>query len=181
MPLTWLMEQVGHAGSVVVRLRRGTDLPDCVRALQAVHAADGYPQCWPAEPAGWLTPVGTIEAWVATGDDGHLAGHVCLVGGVNDPVVAAEADVATSSLGMVSRLFVAPSDRGRGLGRGLLRALTEYAAAERMPVMLDVVDDGGSAVKLYEQLGWKLVGQRPGGWETPDGARVRLCIYLSPQ
>lgn len=171
---------VRHAGFVVVRLRRGIDLPDCVQALQAVHAADGYPRCWPAEPATWLTPADIIEAWVAEGDDSKLTGHVCLVGNVDDPVVAAEAGVPTSRLAMVSRLFVAPSARGRGLGRVLLGALTKHAAAEQLRVMLDVVDDGGPAIQLYEQLGWQLVDERDADWETPKDRHIPLRIYLSP-
>jgi len=41
-----------------VRRRAVEDLPGCVRALEAVHAANAYPMWWPADPAGWLSPVG---------------------------------------------------------------------------------------------------------------------------
>lgn len=145
-----------------------------------MHDADGYPRWWPAQPAKWLTPANTIAAWVAEGDTGEVEGHVCLVGGVTDPVVAIEAGVPTCSLGMVSRLFVAPSARGRGLGRVLLRALSEHAATERLRVMLDVVDDGGAAIKFYEQLGWRLVDRRVAIWGNLEDLRVPLRIYLSP-
>lgn len=37
-----------------VRARRPHDIPGCVDALAAVHAAGGYPMPWPADAAGWL-------------------------------------------------------------------------------------------------------------------------------
>ena len=77
---------------------------------------------------------------------------------------------------MVSRLFGAASARGRGFGRVLLGALMEHAAAERLRVMLDVVDDRGAAIKLYEQLGWQLVDERVADWEPPKIVRY---LYAS--
>jgi hypothetical protein len=46
--------------------------------------------------------------------------------------------------------------------------------------MLDVVDDGGPAVALYERLGWQPVDRRPADWTAPDGHRPRLRIYVRP-
>jgi GNAT superfamily N-acetyltransferase len=145
-----------------------------------VHAADGYPRRWPADAAAWLTPPGTVDAWVATDGAGTIAGHVCLVGDVDDPVVAAAAGVPTASLAAVSRLFVAPAGRGRRLGAVLLETLTERAAAGGLRAMLDVLDDGGAAIRLYERLGWRLVDERRADWVTAEGGRLPLRIYLSP-
>lgn len=145
-----------------------------------MHAADRYPRRWPADAAAWLTPAGTIEAWVATDQAGTVAGHVCLVGDVDEPVVAAAAGVPTTSLAAVSRLFVAPAGRGHRLGAALLTTLTEHAAAAELRAMLDVVDDGGAAIRLYERLGWRLVDERPADWLTPEGLRLPLRSYLAP-
>ena len=46
--------------------------------------------------------------------------------------------------------------------------------------MLDVVDDGGAAIKFYEQLGWRLVDRRVAIWGNLEDLRVPLRIYLSP-
>ncbi len=45
--------------------------------------------------------------------------------------------------------------------------------------MLDVVDDGGPAVALYDRLGWRMVDRRLADWTTSDGraptANPALC------
>jgi GNAT superfamily N-acetyltransferase len=150
-----------------------------VRALEAVHAADGYPMWWPLDPAGWLNPVGCASAWVAE-VGGTIAGHVCVVGGVAEPVVAAAAGLSSDRLATVSRLFVAPAARGRRLGASLLAAASGHASALGLALMLDVVDDGGPAVALYERLGWRLVDRRFTDWQTPQGDRLPVRIYLAP-
>ena len=173
-------EGVRHDDGVAVRQRVVNDLPDCVRALKAVHAADGYPMWWPADPAGWLSPVRCTSAWVAE-LGGAIVGHVCVVGGVEDPVVASSAGVSSDRLAAVSRLFVAPAARGRRLGASLLAASSLYASAQGLQLMLDVVDDGGPAAAVYERLGWRLVDRRFAGWTTPRGDRLPVRIYLAPR
>ncbi len=102
-----------------VRQRRDEDLPSCVRALAAVHAADGYPMRWPTDPAGWLCPPGLAAAWVADHADA-TAGHVGVVIGVDDPVLATSTGVPVQRLACVTRLFVAPAARGHRLGAALV-------------------------------------------------------------
>jgi GNAT superfamily N-acetyltransferase len=151
-----------------VRRRAVEDLPGCVRVLEAVHAADAYPMWWPADPAGWLSPVGWTAAWVAE-VAGVVVGHVCVVRGVEDPLVASLTGAGPDQLGTVSRLFIAPEARGRELGGSLLTAGSSYASELGLQLMLDVVDDGGPAVALYERLGWRLVDRRLADWTTPQG------------
>ena len=160
--------------------RRGVeDLPGCVRALEAVHAANAYPMWWPADPAGWLSPVGWTAAWVAE-VAGVVVGHVCVVRGVEDPLVTSLTGAGPDQLGTVSRLFIAPEARGRGLGGSLLTAGSSYASALGLQLMLDVVDDAGPAVALYERAGWRLVERRLADWTTPQGDRLPVRIYLAP-
>jgi len=47
--------------------------------------------------------------------------------------------------------------------------------------MLDVVDDAGPAVALYDRLGWRLVDRRLTDWTTPQGDRLPVRIYLAPR
>ncbi|MDQ1645553.1 MAG: hypothetical protein QOJ50_1737 [Cryptosporangiaceae bacterium] len=129
--------------------------------------ADRYPLSWPSDPAGWLSPSGCLAAWVAE-SGGAVAGHVCVV-------VPGARDLAT-----VSRLFVAPTARGRNLGESLLVTATEYAADQSLQLMLDVVDDGGPAIALYERLGWHLIDRRPASWTAPDGTHLPIRVYLAP-
>jgi GNAT superfamily N-acetyltransferase len=91
-------------------------------------------------------------AWVAE-CAGTVAGHVCVVRGVDDPVVTALSGAPPELLATVSRLFVAPAARRHRLGASLMTAASSYASTEGLQLMLDVVDDGGPAVALYQRLG----------------------------
>lgn len=165
---------------VSVRARLDEDLPKCVRALAAVHAADGYPACWPTDPARWLNPPGLAAAWVVE----HvvsIAGHVGMVRDLDDPALTALTDVPAHRLASVTRLFVAPPARGRGIGARLMNQVSRCAVEQRLQLVLDVVDDGGPAVALYERLGWRLVDRRLADWTAPDGRRLPVRIYLAPE
>lgn len=163
-----------------MRRRAEEDLPGCVRALKAVHATNAYPMWWPADPAGWLSPAGSTAAWIAE-LAGVVVGHVCVVRGVEDLLVTSLTGAGPDRLSTVSRLFVAPEARGRGLGGSLLAAGSEYASALGLQLMLDVVDDGGPAVALYERSGWQLVDHRLADWTTPQGDRLPVRVYLAPR
>jgi hypothetical protein len=66
------------------------------------------------------------------------------------------------------------------LGATLLAALSSWSTERGFQLMLDVVDDGGPAVALYERLGWRLVDQRLSDWVTAKGERLPMRIYLAP-
>lgn len=172
---------VGDDGevSVSVRVRLEEDFPGCVQALAAVRAADGYPTWWPADPAEWLSPRGSSTAWVAE-YAGAVAGHVGMVRGVDDPALTDLTGVPASRLAAVTRLFVAPSARGRGIGTLLMERVHRYAAEDGLQLMLDVVDDGGPAIALYDRLGWRVVDHRLADWTTPEGHRPPVRIYVAP-
>ena len=167
---------------MIVRRRVPEDLPACAAALRTVHDSDGYPTYWPQDAAAWLTPAGCAAAWVALDDDGTALGHVCVVRNVEDPVAAAAAEVPGQALAGVSRLFVAPAARGRGLGLGtaLLGEAGNWSRQHGAQLVLDVVDDGSAAVRLYERLGWRSVDRREADWVTPQGYRHPVRIYLAP-
>ncbi|MBM7805920.1 ribosomal protein S18 acetylase RimI-like enzyme [Geodermatophilus bullaregiensis] len=150
-----------------MRRRTARDLTGAVRVLGAVHAADGHPSRWPADPAAWPDPEGTASAWVAA-RDGAVAGHLAVV---REP----------GGRAAVSRFFVAPDARGRHLGTALLAEAAARAAAEDVALVLDVVADAAPAIALYERLGWSLVGTRPADWTTPAGHRPLLRAYRAPR
>jgi hypothetical protein len=47
--------------------------------------------------------------------------------------------------------------------------------------LLDVVDDGAPAIRLYERIGWRLEDRRQADWVTPQGERLPVRIYLAPE
>jgi GNAT superfamily N-acetyltransferase len=167
-------------GTVIVRACTDEDLPGCVRALRAVHERDGYPAWWPDDPAAWLCPSGYGAGWVAHDEAGEILGHVCVV--LNPEALSVALDDGGRLVG-VSRLFVAPAARGRGLrlGERLLAAAQDWAFGHGSQLVLEVVDDGGPAVALYERLGWRLVDRRVADWVTPSGHRHHLRIYLGSE
>jgi GNAT superfamily N-acetyltransferase len=77
---------------------------------------------------------------------------------------------------------VSPVARGRGLGLGtsLLAAVSSWASAHDFRLMLNVVDGGAPAIKLYERIGWRLVNTRQADWVTPQDERLPVLIYLAP-
>ena len=165
---------------VSVRPRLDEDVPRCVRALAAVHAAEGYPACWPTDPGGWLNPLGLAAAWVAE-HAGSIAGHVGMVRDPHDHALTALTGVPAHRLASVTRLFVIPPARGRGVGAQLMDQVSRCAVEQGLQLVLDVVDDGGPAVALYERLGWLLVDRRLADGTTPDGHRLPVRIHVAPE
>jgi GNAT superfamily N-acetyltransferase len=104
-----------------------------------------------------------------------------MVQGVDDGVVSAVTGAPLARLASVTRLFVDPTARGRKLGAALLSAVHAYAATEGLQLMLDVVDDGGPAIALYDRLGWRVVDHRIADWTTPDGRRLPVLVYVAPE
>lgn len=113
--------------SVIIRPRSEADLDACTAALWHVHERDRYPEVWPADPAGWLSPPRFLTAVVAERDE-TVVGHVGLgAGGVLPEVVRRSA--GTEFVVSVIRSYVPPAarssrrgftttDRGRAHGRG---------------------------------------------------------------
>lgn len=163
--------------------RYAAHLDRVVEALRLVHERDRYPKAWPEDPTAWLTPEGALAAWVAL-SDGEVVGHVMLVEGgkVEHAAELAEAaGVAVTGLAGVSRLFVAPTARGTGVAAALVERVEDAPARRGRRLVLDVVDDGGSAVHLYERLGWVRVAAGPASWTGPDGVRPQVAAYLCPR
>ncbi|MEJ2888341.1 GNAT family N-acetyltransferase [Actinomycetospora aeridis] len=162
-----------------VRDRRPADLDALAAALVEVHRADGYPVEGVAEPRTWLTPPGTLRAWVATLDDA-VVGHALAM--TAQPAIAAvEAwaqlggDVATTVVG--ARLFVAPAGRGHHLGTRLARTLTDWATRHALDVVGDVMVKDTVAIAIYERLGWHRIGSAM--HDTGRGDRVPAHLYAS--
>lgn len=145
--------------------------------LRRVHDRSGYPARWPADPVRWLSPAGQIAAWVAE-HDGAIVGQIGLAEG--DPDLVRAAGQPPGELAEITRLFVDPAARSAGLGRELLVAASAGAVARGRRPVLEVVDDAGPAIALYERSGWQKIGTATAAWTTPDGTHPGLIYYLSP-
>jgi ribosomal protein S18 acetylase RimI-like enzyme len=149
-----------------IRHREETDIGACVEALRATHQASGYPTNWPADPARWLRPSRTLQAWVAATDDIPVAGHVILR---QPPSGERSAEV--------SRLFVVPAARRQGIASALLEAVMRSADANGLDLFLEVTDHLRGARALYQRDGFRRVSTEQADWATPDGRPVTLHRY----
>ncbi|MFJ4715881.1 GNAT family N-acetyltransferase [Streptomyces sp. NPDC088785] len=172
------MRSDGAGAAPRTRARGAGDLGACVAALRAVHLADGYPTVWPADPAGWLALGGAGDrAWVVE-RDGRIAGHVALVRAAAGDVAPALLRRDPGPVAVVSRLFVAPGERGRGLGTLLLARAADAARAQCSRAVLDVVTTDTAAIALYERAGWTFLGTGRQHWAP--GVRVTVRGYAAP-
>jgi GNAT superfamily N-acetyltransferase len=129
-----------------IRARTREDIEQCARLLRDLDRADRYPLLWPEDVEAWFTPEGLLGSWVAE-VDGSVAGHVAL------------RRAAGSS--MVTRLWVAPSARRRGLGSALCEAACARAAQLSLHPSLEVAAGRAAAIALYEKGGWTFVSRTP--------------------
>ncbi|MET3985411.1 GNAT family N-acetyltransferase [Streptomyces sp. PvR034] len=155
-----------------VRDRADRDLDECVRVLAEVHDRDGYPVNWPDRPDEWLAQPSLFAAWVAE-RDGRVVGHIGLsrsgTGDVAPGLWSGREGVSVERTAVVSRLFVAPSARGHGIGALLMARAVREAHDRGLHPVLDVVASDTAAAALYERMGWELlatVEQRWSPWQT---------------
>lgn len=144
----------------MIRPRREEDLERCVALLRRVHEVDRYPVVWPPDTVAWLAGRDPLAAWVAEKDE-RLVGHLSLHG-TDDTRARPEwleaLGVGVEGLAVVSRFFVSPELRGRGIGGALISRAEQHAAAERRRLALDVAEHNQDAIGFYERRGWRQVG-----------------------
>ncbi|GAA5534968.1 GNAT family N-acetyltransferase [Deinococcus aluminii] len=164
----------------MIRQRFKDDFPALEQALREVHAADGYPSVWPADPRAFLAPPLTVSGWVAE-FRGEVVGQV-LLRGVPEQVPGwmSAAGLPAPEVLVLSRLFVAPAGRGRGLARRLFRTAWAGAQALGKRAVLDVHHRNLAAIRLYESEGWRRVGTVDGDWLDPGGSVPRVHVYVAP-
>ena len=115
---------------------------------------------WPADPVDWLARSGPLAAWVAEEDD-QLIGHLSLHA-IDDsrarPQWREALGARVEALAIVSRFFVSPDVRGRGVGSALISRAEQQAVAARLQLALDVAEHNREAIAFYERRGWLRAG-----------------------
>jgi GNAT superfamily N-acetyltransferase len=167
--------------AVTIRRRADDDLAATADVLLAVHEHDGYPVEGVADPIAWLVSPQLLTAWVAELDN-HIVGHVSISRPQPDDAAAhawaenSAGDAAT--VAVLGRLFVSPTARGHALGARLLATAAEYASAEGLRLVLDVMAKDATAIALYERLGWTRIGTAE--HDNGHGATFPAYLYVSP-
>jgi GNAT superfamily N-acetyltransferase len=166
----------------MIRARRDEDLERAAVALRSVYLSDGYPTNWPKDPARWIAGRRVIGAWVCERGE-QVVGHVALTAA--DPGRAfrqwSEAlTLPVESLAVVSRFFVTPGERERGVGARLISRVERAAADRGLHLVLAVSDHNRAAISFYEKRRWRRVGR---GTLPPgdEGRTVHLLLFVAPR
>lgn len=150
--------------------------------LERVHRRDGYPVNWPAEHASWVAGASALGAWVVE-VDGRLVGHVGLgragEGDLAPGLWSERTGAGRERTAVLSRLFVAPEARGRGIGALLIDRAVREAGRHGLHPVLDVVASDVTAYALYERLGWQLLGTVQQRWQPGQLVSIR-CYAAGP-
>lgn len=79
---------------------------------------------------------------------------------------------------MVERLQSHPLERGRGIGRALMRAVTERALAEGIEQLRLALRGAEGLEAFYEQLGWVEIGRHPRALRIDGVDRDEVMMLL---
>jgi GNAT superfamily N-acetyltransferase len=164
---------------VVVRRRVDADITHCVAIAELVHERDGYPIYLPTDLEQFIVSRDALAAWVAV-DGASIVGHVALHPTSMPQVMTCARDFlgAGVEIGVVARLFVAPSCRRRGVAQRLLATAAAEARARGLAPILDVVTTLVNAIALYDRAGWVCAGTVR--LYLPDGSELDELVYVAP-
>ncbi len=166
--------------SVIIRPFTDDDLTGAATALVEVHDTDGYPVEGVDDPEAWIKSEGVLAAWIAE-SGGRVVGHVA----VTKPQGEAAADLWAEQsgddvdrIGVLARLFVVQSARKQAAGRRLIEAAMSHARALGLRLVLDVMEKDAAAIRLYERLGWRKIGETIHHFGS--GETIPAVCYVSP-
>lgn len=77
----------------------------------------------------------------------------------------------------VQKLFVHTSCRRQGIATALMNAIEREARYARRTLLYLDTEPAKPAAKMYEQMGWNLVGEIPDYASTPDGDLHGTAIF----
>jgi len=123
-----------------------------------------FAEAWDVDALATLMAMPGAFALLAHDEDsGALLGFVMIRG------AGGEAEIIT--------LGVDPGRRRRGLGRALLAAgLNEAAARGSARLFLEVAADNAAALALYRAAGFSEIGRRADYYHRPDGTMTALVM-----
>ena len=152
-----------------------SDWADVWRFLQPIVAA-GDTYCWPR-----ATSEEAARTWWMGKPDGRV-----LVA-VDDGVIVGTAEIhpnqpAAGSHVANAGFMVAPDATGRGVGRALANRVLQTAAEDGYLAMQfnAVVETNAAAIRLWDSLGFKIIGTIPEAFRHPDLGLVGLHIMHRP-
>ncbi len=77
----------------------------------------------------------------------------------------------------ITNVAVSPLHRGQGLGTMLVGFLKEYSKLENADfITLEVRKSNAVAIKLYDKMGFKVVGERKNFYDNPNEDAILMTI-----
>ncbi|MEM7728721.1 MAG: GNAT family N-acetyltransferase [Pseudomonadota bacterium] len=135
--------------------------PADAERMAAIHAAS-FDKPWPA-----------LDMAVHAARDLCLGADVC--GTLVSFAVLRRSDVDAEVLTVATD----PAARGRGAaGRVLAEARERLCAQGLRHIFLEVAEDNASAKALYDRLGFRPIGRRPGYYRRPGGRMAAVTYSL---
>lgn len=167
--------------AITIHPREARDVEPLGVVLARVHAKDGYPVEGVGDPEAWIEPPNELRGWTAEVDD-EPVGHISLTAGTDHDDAArlwqAQTGGSLADLAIPVRLFVDPPHRGQGIANRLMLAAYEHARAHDKSVAFDVMLKDQDAIRLYESLGCRLLGEIT--HHHGDGLEEPAAVYEGP-
>jgi [ribosomal protein S18]-alanine N-acetyltransferase len=106
-------------------------------------------------------------------------GYHCAVLEVEHEVVGYTVMSVEAGAAHILNLCIAPTHRGRGLGRAALNYLVAVARAREVErILLEVRPTNGIAQHLYQSAGFTPMGRRKNYYQTEDGYEDAIVLAL---
>ncbi|KAI1392216.1 acyl-CoA N-acyltransferase [Hypoxylon trugodes] len=147
-----------------IRPREDSDIPTCLRILDAVYKSTGYPVGGVNNSVSFFTKNET--AWVAE-VNGMVVGHISLTKASSENVAVAlwkqryPEDIDIAVLG---RLFVHPESRRGGVASRLIETVIEESRRTGQRLLLFALVKDQDAIRLYRRMGWNHFGSTIFRW-----------------
>ncbi|MFC8565418.1 GNAT family N-acetyltransferase [Streptomyces sp. NPDC057245] len=165
---------------MIIRSFTDEDLTGAATALVEVHDTDGYPVEGVDDPEAWIKSEGVLAAWIAE-SGGRVVGHVAVTKPRGEAAAGFWAEQSSDDvdhIGVLARLFVVQSARKQAVGRRLIEAAMSHARALGLRLVLDVMEKDAAAIRLYERLGWRKIGETIHHFGS--GETIPAVCYVSP-
>lgn len=108
--------------------------------------------------------------------------HFIFVKKENDKIIATVQLIKSTKIngnhrGEIAKLLVSSEYQSRGLARGLMRHVEDYARNIKLNLLVLDTQEGSSAEKFYIKDNWKLSGVIPNYAQSPDGIMKSTSIF----
>ncbi|MFE9493050.1 GNAT family N-acetyltransferase [Streptomyces collinus] len=166
---------------MTVRPFQDADLVGAAKALVEVHETDGYPVEGVADPQAWIKSDDVLAAWVAEAR-GAIVGHVAIMHPSGEDAVSLWVEQSgddEAHVALLARLFVTQAARGNDTGELLMQAAMSHARDNDLRLVLDVMVKDTAAIRLYERLGWRKIGEATHHFGA--GQSIPAVCYVAPE